>query len=52
MDLVGRWHSSPSYFSNLGLDDPDELGLLLIDVYWRRYNQEPFAAEAMANEYP
>src|SRR5438105_4994274 len=27
-------------FRKLGLDDAEELSLLLIDAYWRRYNNE------------
>lgn len=41
----------PLYFQRLGLDNPDELGLLLIDAYWRKYNKEPYGAEELVNEY-
>lgn len=39
------------YFRDLGLDDPEEVSLLLIDAYWRKYNKESITIEALVREY-
>lgn len=39
------------YFRNLGLDDPEEVSLLLIDAYWRKHNNEPVPVEELVREY-
>ena len=38
-------------FRNLGLDDPEELSLLLIDAYWRRHNNEAIPVQELVREY-
>jgi hypothetical protein len=38
-------------FRNLGLDDPKELSLLLIDAFWRRYNNEAVPVQELVQEY-
>lgn len=39
------------YFRELGLDDPEEVSLLLIDAYWRKYNNESIPVEDLVREY-
>jgi hypothetical protein len=39
------------YFRELGLDDPEEVSLLLIDAYWRSYNNEAIPVEELVREY-
>lgn len=39
------------YFRELGLDDPEEVSLLLIDAYWRKHNNEPVPVEELVREY-
>ena len=39
------------FFRELGLDDPEEVSLLLIDAYWRRRNNETIPVEALVDEY-
>ena len=39
------------YFRDLGLDDPEEVSLLIIDAYWRRYNNESVPVEELVREY-
>ena len=39
------------YFRNLGLDDAEEVSLLLIDAYWRQYNKESISVEDLVREY-
>ena len=39
------------YFRNLGLDDAEEVSLLLLDAYWRKYNNEAIAVENLVQEY-
>jgi hypothetical protein len=41
----------PAYFCDLGLDDSDEVSLLLLDAYWRQYNKEAFTVKELVNEY-
>ena len=40
-----------NYFRQLGLDDAKEVSLLLVDAYWRRYNQEEISVEDLVKEY-
>jgi hypothetical protein len=40
-----------SAFRKLGLDDPEELSLLLIDAYWRRHNNEAIPVQELVREY-
>jgi hypothetical protein len=39
------------YFRELGLDDPEEVSLLIIDAYWRKYNNEAIPVEDLVREY-
>jgi len=39
------------YFRELGLDDAEEVSLLIIDAYWRRYNNEAIPVEELVREY-
>jgi hypothetical protein len=39
------------YFRDLGLDDPEEVSLLIIDAYWRKYNKESVPVEDLVREY-
>ena len=39
------------FFRELGLDDAEEVSLLIIDAYWRRYNKEGISAEELVREY-
>jgi hypothetical protein len=39
------------YFRDLGLDDPEEVSLLIIDAYWRKYNNEAIPIEDLVREY-
>jgi hypothetical protein len=39
------------YFRNLGLDDAEEVSLLLIDAYWRIYNHQSMPVEDLVREY-
>lgn len=39
------------YFRELGLDDPKEVSLLLIDAYWRKHNKEAIPIEDLVREY-
>jgi hypothetical protein len=39
------------YFRGLGLDDPEEVSLLLIDAYWRKYNNEAISPQELVREY-
>ena len=39
------------FFRELGLDDPEEVSLLLIDAYWRKYNNESIPVEELVREY-
>ena len=39
------------YFRELGLDDAKETSLLLIDAYWRRYNNEAISVQELVREY-
>jgi hypothetical protein len=39
------------YFRELGLDDPQEVSLLIIDAYWRMYNKEPVPVTDLVREY-
>jgi hypothetical protein len=39
------------YFRELGLDDPKEVSLLLIDAYWRKHNNESIPVEDLVREY-
>jgi len=39
------------YFRELGLDDPEEVSLLLIDAYWRKHNKEPVPVQELVREY-
>jgi hypothetical protein len=39
------------YFRELGLDDPEEVSLLLIDAYWRKYNNQALPVEELVREY-
>ena len=39
------------YFRNLGLDDPEEISLLIIDAYWRKHNNETVRVEDLVREY-
>lgn len=39
------------YFRELGLDDPEEVSLLIIDAYWRMYNKEPVPVTELVREY-
>ena len=36
---------------SLGLDDAEEVSLLLIDAFWRKYNNEPIPLESLVREY-
>ena len=38
-------------FRKLGLDDAKELSLLLIDAFWRRYNNEAVPVQELVQEY-
>jgi hypothetical protein len=39
------------FFRELGLDDAKETSLLLIDAYWRRYNNEAIPLQELVREY-
>ena len=39
------------YFRALGLDDPTEVSLLIIDAFWRKHNNEPIPVEELVREY-
>ena len=39
------------YFRNLGLDDPEEVSMLLIDAYWRKFNKKSLPVEELVREY-
>ena len=39
------------YFAKLGLHDPKEISMLLIDAYWRQYNDEAIPVEDLVREY-
>ena len=39
------------YFRELGLDDAEEVSLLIIDAYWRMYNKEPVPVAELVREY-
>lgn len=39
------------FFRGLGLDDSNEISLLLLDAYWRRYNGESMPVEDLVREY-
>lgn len=39
------------FFRDLGLDDAEEVSLLLLDAYWRGYNKEPLPVEDLVKEY-
>ena len=39
------------YFRELGLDDPKEVSLLLIDAFWRKHNKESIPVEDLVREY-
>jgi hypothetical protein len=39
------------FFRNLGLDDAREVSGLLIDAFWRRYNNESLPVEDLVREY-
>jgi hypothetical protein len=39
------------YFRDLGLDDAEETSLLLVDAYWRRYNNEAIPVQELVREY-
>ena len=38
-------------FRELGLDDAREIALLLVDAYWRRFNNEAIPLRALVDEY-
>src|SRR5437870_5514468 len=38
-------------FRKLGLDDAKELSMLLLDAYWRRYNNESVPVQELVREY-
>src|SRR5689334_17272569 len=39
------------YFRDLGLDDAEEVSMLLIDAYWRKYNKEALPVQDLVREY-
>ena len=39
------------FFRELGLDIPEEVSLLLIDAYWRKYNNEAKPIHELVSEY-
>jgi phosphoketolase len=39
------------FFRELGLEDPEEVSMLLIDAYWRMHNQEQIPVEELVREY-
>jgi hypothetical protein len=39
------------FFRELGLDDAEEVSLLLIDAYWRKYNKQAIPVEDLVREY-
>lgn len=39
------------FFHALGLNDPNEVSLLLIDAYWRSRNHEAIPVEELVREY-
>ena len=39
------------FFRQLGLDDSEEVSLLIIDAYWRRHNNESIPVEELVREY-
>lgn len=49
--LLDPQHPIRIYFRELGLDDAEEVSLLLIDAYWRKHNNEPVPVEELVREY-
>ena len=40
-----------TFFRELGLDDPKEISLLIVDAYWRMYNKQSVPVEELVREY-
>jgi hypothetical protein len=39
------------FFRELGLDDPEQISLLLLDAFWRAHNHEAIPVHQLVEEY-